>query len=309
MQDILEKAACYIAIIVLGFVLRRTGFFGPETFGVLSKIVMKITLPCAIIASSAGKSIDVTYLAIVLLGFGGGVLYMILAALVHRGRDKDDRAFAILNTPGYNIGTFALPFTQSFLGPVGVLTTSIFDVGNAFVYGDLKAVDTVTYEDIGGEYMYVEKVKERYTKHTRAVTKYRTVNGKRQSYTTTETYWTWDVVDRDSKKCEAVTFLGVVFDSDKIRIPSDHHIDTISGGYHIRYKYYGVDTEHIGTIFTDLRDDTISDRTPFYKNSTIPETVERLQAIDWTAGFWVLWIILMAGACYGFCYLDNRWLE
>lgn len=147
MQDILEKAACYIAIIVLGFVLRRTGFFGPETFGVLSKIVMKITLPCAIIASSAGKGIDVTYLAIVLLGFGGGVLYMILAALVHRGRDKDDRAFAILNTPGYNIGTFAMPFTQSFLGSMGVITTSLFDMGNAFIC-------------LGGAYGIAASVKE-----------------------------------------------------------------------------------------------------------------------------------------------------
>ena len=86
MQDILIKAACYIGIIVLGYVLRRTGFFGPEAFGVLSKIVLKITLPCAIIASSAGKAIDISMLAIVLLGFGGGVLYMIFGALVHRGR-------------------------------------------------------------------------------------------------------------------------------------------------------------------------------------------------------------------------------
>lgn len=42
-------------------------------------------------------------------------------------------------------------------------------VGNAFIYGDLEAVDTVTYPEIGGEYMYVEKVKERYTQHTRRV--------------------------------------------------------------------------------------------------------------------------------------------
>lgn len=194
-------------------------------------------------------------------------------------------------------------------------TTDMFEygmrtnVGNAFVYGDLKAVDTVTYDEIGGKYMYVEKVKERHTRHTRTVTKTRTVNGKTQTYTTTEVYWTWDVVDRDSKKCDEVTFLGVVFDSDKIQLPSDHHIDTTSGGYHIRYKYYGVDTDHVGTIFTDLRDNTISDRTPFYKNSTIPETVERLQMMDWSVVFWIFWIILTGGACYGFCYLDNRWLE
>lgn len=64
------------------------------------------------------------------------------------------------------------------------------NVGNAFVYGDLKAVDTVTYPEIGGEYMYVEKVKERYTMHTRTVT-YTTGSGKtRQTHTRTETYWT-----------------------------------------------------------------------------------------------------------------------
>ena len=39
------------------------------------------------------------------------------------------------------------------------------NAGNAFVYGDLKAVDTVTYPEIGGEYIYIEKVKERYTMH------------------------------------------------------------------------------------------------------------------------------------------------
>lgn len=179
------------------------------------------------------------------------------------------------------------------------------NVGNAFVYGDLKAVDTVTYDEIGGEYMYVEKVKERYTMHTQTYTTH--VNGKPR--TRTRTYWSWDPVDREDKTCNEIAFLGVTFDSGKIQFPSDHYIETISGGYHIRYKYYGVDKEHVGTIFTDLRDDTISDRTPFYKDLEIPETVERLQMMDWSIVFWVFWIILTGGACYGFCYLDNRWIE
>lgn len=133
MLDILARAGCYIAVIILGYVLRRKGFFGPEAFGVLSKLVVKITLPAALIASTAGKTIDPRLLSLVLIGFGGGVVYMILAALLNRKADREKRAFAILNTPGYNIGTFALPFTSSFLGPVGVITTSLFDVGNSFV--------------------------------------------------------------------------------------------------------------------------------------------------------------------------------
>ena len=133
MLDILARAACYIAIIVMGYILRRKGFFGEETFGVLSKIVIKITLPAAIIASSAGKAIDASMLTISMLGFSGGVIYMIFGWLVSRRGTTEDKAFAVLNTPGYNIGTFALPFTSSFLGPMGVITTSLFDVGNSFI--------------------------------------------------------------------------------------------------------------------------------------------------------------------------------
>ena len=39
----------------------------------------------------------------------------------------------VLNLPGYNIGLFAMPFISGFLGPVGVMTTSLFDTGNAVV--------------------------------------------------------------------------------------------------------------------------------------------------------------------------------
>lgn len=56
-------------------------------------------------------------------------------------------------------------------------------IGNAFVYGELKAVDPVGYEGVDGDYSYIKKVKEKYTKHTRVVTKTRTVNGKTQTYT------------------------------------------------------------------------------------------------------------------------------
>ena len=183
------------------------------------------------------------------------------------------------------------------------------NVGNAFVYGDLKAVDTVTYHEIDGEYMYVEKVKEKYTKHTRTVTKTRTVNGKSQTYTTTETYWTWDRVGSENKKCNEVTFCGITFNVNKFDIPSSHHIDTIKESSHIRYKYYGVETEFIGTIFTDLRDKTISDNTNFYNGMNIEETVERLQAGGGEIIFWIFWILITGGFVFGFFYIDNKWLE
>lgn len=183
------------------------------------------------------------------------------------------------------------------------------DVGNAFVYGDLLAVDTVTYPEIGGSYMYVEKVKERYTEHTRQVAHTRTVNGKTQTYYTTEIYWTWDRVGSEDKKCVEVSFLGHVLPSNKIDIPGSNYIDTIKESYYIRYKYYGTGTSFTGTIFTRLADDTITDSTTFYNNMTIDETVDMLESTAPIYIFWAFWIILIGLAVYGFYYIDNRWLE
>lgn len=180
------------------------------------------------------------------------------------------------------------------------------NIGNAFVYGDLKAVDTVTYPEIGGEYMYVEKVKEKYTKHTRTVT---TTDSKGHSHTRTETYWTWDRVGSEDLKCKEISFCGITFVSNKIDLPDIEYIDTIKESSYIRYKYYGIKTEYKGTIFTDLRDKTISDNTKFYNGLTIKETIEHLESDIGTIGFWIFWIIVIFVVVYIFYYLDNNWLE
>lgn len=195
-------------------------------------------------------------------------------------------------------------------------TTDMFEygmrtnVGNAFVYGDFKAVDTVSYPDIDGEYMYVRKVKERYTKHSRQVAHTRTVNGKTQTYYTTEYYWTWDKVDEEDLTCKEVSFLGVKFDSNKIDIPSSSYIDTIKESSHIRYVYYGTGTEHVGTIFTELKDNTITDSTSFYRSHTIDETFEILETgVGTLIGFWIAWIFVVGCCVVGFYIIDNKWLE
>lgn len=180
------------------------------------------------------------------------------------------------------------------------------NIGNAFVYGDLKAIDTVTFPEIDGEYIYVKKVKEKYTKHTRTVT-YKDSNGNTKKRK--ETYWSWDYVNSEDKKCNEVSFCGITFNVNKFNIPGTYCIDTIKESSHIRYKFYGVKTEFTGTIFAELRDKTISEHTDFYSNKNIEQTVEYLKSSGDEIFFWIFWIILTCGVLYGFFYLDNNWLE
>ena len=133
MLEILTRAGCFVAIIVLGFVLRRINFFKEGDFRVLSQIALKITLPASIVVSFAQMTIDVSMLTIVFLAMGCGLVYIGAAFLMNLRSTKEQRAFEVLNLPGYNIGLFAMPFVQSFLGSAGVVVTSLFDTGNAFV--------------------------------------------------------------------------------------------------------------------------------------------------------------------------------
>ena len=133
MAEILMKAGSFIAIIILGYVLRRRGFFKEEDFYVLSRIVHEITLPAAIVTNFTGIDMKPSMLLMSLLGLGGGIILTGMAFLISAGKNGEEKAFNIINLTGYNIGNFTMPFAQSFLGPLGVVATSLFDSGNALV--------------------------------------------------------------------------------------------------------------------------------------------------------------------------------
>lgn len=102
-------------------------------------------------------------------------------------------------------------------------------------------------------------------------------------------------------------------------MPSDEYIDAIKGDkvyswkseeyVKVKFEYYGIYTSYTGTIFAGLRNHTIPDGTKFYEGKNIEETVEYLQSGGGLILFWIVWIALTCGCVYGFCYLDNRWLE
>lgn len=133
MLDVLMRAGSFIAVILLGYFLKKIGFFKQEDFTILSRITIRITLPATIISSFAGRQIDMALLSLALLSIGCGLLYVAIGFLINRKHGREQQAFEMLNLPGYNIGTFVIPFAQSFLGPMGVVATSLFDTGNSVI--------------------------------------------------------------------------------------------------------------------------------------------------------------------------------
>lgn len=178
------------------------------------------------------------------------------------------------------------------------------NIGNTFVYGDLKALDPVSHDEISGEYAYIERVKEEHTKHTRT---YTTTDGKGHTKTHTQTYWTWDRVGYESWHCEKISFLDHEFEYKAIPFPSSEYLQTNTYGS-IRYKFYVCKTEYVGTLYATLADDTVSDA-KFYQDMTIEQTIKDLESGWQLTVFWIGWILFTIAVVIAFYYLNNRWLE
>ncbi|WP_195269083.1 AEC family transporter [Eubacterium sp. 1001713B170207_170306_E7] len=133
MTAILLKAAAFVLVILLGYGLKRAGLFGPGAADTVTKIMLNITLPAAIITGFCGFEKSGTLFALVVLGFLCNVgMYLVGYLMTLRG-SRPKKALYTLNLPGYNIGAFTLPFIQNFMGPSGVVATCMFDTGNAIM--------------------------------------------------------------------------------------------------------------------------------------------------------------------------------
>ena len=132
MQTILIKLLAMFFPVVLGYMLKQVGFFGPTDYRILAKIAINITLPCAVVASFADMELDLSLLGVILLSLVMNVIVAVYA-LVTSGSiaDPKDRCRDIFCVVGFNMGNFLIPFAQQFMGSTGVAVTALFDAGNS----------------------------------------------------------------------------------------------------------------------------------------------------------------------------------
>lgn len=133
MEAILMKAVGFLCMIALGFLLKRGGLFSQEDSGVLSKLVLKITLPMSIVSNFRALELTQEYLIAIGIGFLVHIVAIALVLLVTRKMPASKRAFYIINTSGYNIGLCTLPYMSGFFAADAVALLCMFDVGNAIM--------------------------------------------------------------------------------------------------------------------------------------------------------------------------------
>ena len=130
METILVKAAGLALMIFAGYGLKRLGVFRTEDAKVISRIVVHLTLPAALITGFRTFHFDASYLALIVIALVSNFALLGVGLRRTRGGDLATRGLYALNVSSYNIGCFVLPFVQSFLPPEALVGVSMFDAGN-----------------------------------------------------------------------------------------------------------------------------------------------------------------------------------
>ncbi len=132
-MSFLLKPLSFILIIAAGYLLKRAGLFSDKDHQVVSKILLNVTLPCAVLHAFSSFGEDLSLLILVPIGFFAALIPLITVYLLTSKLQKSRRAFTMISSGGYNIGCFTLPVVQSFFGPAGAVIACMFDTGNAIM--------------------------------------------------------------------------------------------------------------------------------------------------------------------------------
>ncbi|MGM0384793.1 MAG: AEC family transporter [Actinomycetota bacterium] len=131
MGDILVTTFALVTIIVIGYAIRRLGWVDISAYTIISKIVMRVTLPALIVTSFNDYDIDPSLLILPLLALVVILIQQLTGVVMERRNGGKAQAFGVINIGYYNIGNFAVPYLSGFLGAQAVVYASMFDIGNA----------------------------------------------------------------------------------------------------------------------------------------------------------------------------------
>lgn len=153
--------------------------------------------------------------------------------------------------------------------------------------GKMKAIDTVTFPELNDEYLYIRKITYEYQTFHKVVSTGKT--------TYRRTYHRWVEINVENKKASQISFLDIPFENNKFSsLPSIEYITTITdlNNSNIKYEYYGLKKEYIGTIIAYITDHNISNNIKFFNNRTIEKIIENVHDDSYIIITILMWILL-----------------
>ena len=114
MLSVWIKTAGIVLVIVIGYIMKKSGAFPESTAKVLSRLSLTILLPFVYICNLNGIVINRELLSALLWGLGVDMVLTAAAVLLYRRKPKDTVFILHYCITGFNTTGFALPVLQLF---------------------------------------------------------------------------------------------------------------------------------------------------------------------------------------------------
>lgn len=176
------------------------------------------------------------------------------------------------------------------------------DGGNAFVEGSFNGMCSFSHPKVGGQHLYLKA--EYQTEHEDTYT-YTDEDGNTHEETTY--YWK---TDRTEEHCTpSVKFCGVVFPISKFNLGRCHEKHYVRTGSRKRIVFDVIPYKMNGAVFSDLKNNTIENRTEFFRGYNNDSLREHLISFASYYAFWTVWIFLSIALVLVFFLAENKWLD
>ncbi len=122
-----------IAIILLGFLLKKYNFISEKEGKTISKFLMHTTFPALMIISTARVKLDTTLLLIPVFALVVGLTMLLMAWFWFSDYEKAIRGVLTMGVGGFNSGLFGFPIIEGLFGKQAMVYAIMFDIGNTFI--------------------------------------------------------------------------------------------------------------------------------------------------------------------------------
>lgn len=133
MLEIIGKISIYIVIILLGYLLKKSGRLSKKDARLLGVVIVNLTLPAALIRNADSIVIGPELPMLFFFGILANILGLFGGYLLNHRKREPKTAAMMLTVSSYNVGAVILPFVEMFYPGTGVAYLCMFDVGNAIM--------------------------------------------------------------------------------------------------------------------------------------------------------------------------------
>jgi malate permease and related proteins len=122
-----------LAIILLGFLLKKYNYITEKEGKTISKFLMHTTFPALMIISTARVKLDASLLLIPLFCIAFCIIMIAIAWFWFAKYPNDLRGILTMGTGGLNVGLFGFPIIEGLFGKEALVYAVMFDIGNTIV--------------------------------------------------------------------------------------------------------------------------------------------------------------------------------